>query len=268
MPTIEIDGASAFYGTGGADWQQGRPCVVLLHGAGMDHSVWALQARSLARHGWNVAAPDLPGHGSSDDVEGITRIEHYAAWTASLVRALTPEPVALVGHSMGACIGLTLAATQPDLTLAVALVGSGTAMPVNDALLHDTANAPGRAHRFIAAFGHDRGSHFGGAQAPGVWLLGNAIALLERCDPAVLHRDFSACNAWNGADLPAAIKSPALVLAADGDRMTPPAAGRKLAESIEGARYRQIPNAGHMMMSEAPTATTRTLREFLAPLAS
>ena len=42
-----------------------RPDVVLVHGAGMDRTVWTLQARYLAHHGRNVLALDLPGHGRS-----------------------------------------------------------------------------------------------------------------------------------------------------------------------------------------------------------
>ena len=41
------------------------PLIVLLHGAGMDHTVWALQTRYLAHHGRSVLAVDLPGHGRS-----------------------------------------------------------------------------------------------------------------------------------------------------------------------------------------------------------
>ena len=87
--------------------------VVLVHGAALDHSVWALQARALAQHGWNVAAPDLPGHGRSEDAEGTDSIEGYAGWLERFIVALGASEVALVGHSMGACITLTLAASAP-----------------------------------------------------------------------------------------------------------------------------------------------------------
>ncbi len=36
--------------------------MILIHGVLCDHSVWALQSRYLANHGWNVLAIDLPGH--------------------------------------------------------------------------------------------------------------------------------------------------------------------------------------------------------------
>ena len=48
MPEIESGGTTAFYGTGGANWTHTGDPIVLVHGAGMDHSVWAVQARDLA----------------------------------------------------------------------------------------------------------------------------------------------------------------------------------------------------------------------------
>jgi pimeloyl-ACP methyl ester carboxylesterase len=39
-----------------------KPTVVFIHGVLNDHSVWILQSRYLANHGWNVLAVDLPGH--------------------------------------------------------------------------------------------------------------------------------------------------------------------------------------------------------------
>ena len=58
-----LDGLYAY--TGGKPFDAARPCVVFLHGAQHDHSVWILQSRYLAHHGYSVLALDLPGHGRS-----------------------------------------------------------------------------------------------------------------------------------------------------------------------------------------------------------
>ncbi len=261
-PRVDVDGRSIGYGDGGVAWREGLGTVVLVHGAALDHSVWALQARALAQHGWNVAAPDLPGHGRSEDAEGTDSIEGYAGWLERFIVALGASEVALVGHSMGACIALTLAATVPQRVRALALLGSGPTLNVNDSLLHDTTNDPQQATRFITAFGHAQEAHFGGSEAPGVWMLGAGMALLERCDPHVLERDFHACNAWEGEALAPSVEAPTLVLSGAGDRMTPPGAGRALAESIPNGEFEILPNVGHMMMSESPGKVTRSLRSF------
>ena len=63
---LRVDGKAVFAATGGRDFAADRPVVVMIHGAGMDHVVWALQARSLAFRGRSVLALDLPGHGRSE----------------------------------------------------------------------------------------------------------------------------------------------------------------------------------------------------------
>ncbi len=275
MREFEIRGLRASCSTGGVDWRPERPLALLLHGAGSDRTVWALQARSLAQHGWNVAAPDLPGHGASGDADGISTIADYANWTvefaAAAAEAAGSETVAVVGHSMGACIAVDAAALMADRIGRLALLGAGETLRVNPGLLADTLKRPLNAHRFIAAFGHGAGAHFGGAETPGLWMLGSTMALLDRCSPAVLHRDFAACNAWEGRDNAAGIACPTLVVAGAKDRMTPPRAGRALAERIGGGGSRDsigdgfvtVADAGHMLMAEAPGAVTRCLRGFL-----
>lgn len=277
MPEFEIAGRKVCCGAGGVAWRPGQPLALLLHGAGCDHTVWALQARWLAQHGWNVAAPDLPGHGWSDDVDGISTIGGYAAWTADLAAAATKQAgsqeLALVGHSMGACIAVDTASRLDPPASGIALFGAGETLRVNPGLLADTLKRPLDAHRFIAAFGHGPAAHFGGAESPGLWMLGATMALLDRCKPQVLHRDFAACNEWEGSESAPLVTCPALVVSGSKDRMTPPRAGRALADRIGAsvtngnsrgrADFVTITDAGHMVMAEAPGAVTRCLRKFL-----
>jgi pimeloyl-ACP methyl ester carboxylesterase len=267
MPDINLNQASIHYSTGGVAWHSDRPVLLMLHGAGCDHTVWALQARAMAQHGWKVAAPDLPGHGRSTDEPGLNSIQALADWTARFLDALGAPSAAVVGHSMGACIALTLAARHPERVRALALIGMGETMRVNPELLDDSLNHKERANAFVAAFGHGRGAHFGGAAAPGIWMLGATLALLERCPPAVLHRDFAACDAWEAAPWAPQVRCPALVLSGEADRMAPARSGQVLASRIPGARFAELPGTGHMLMAENPGGVTAALRAFLDPLA-
>lgn len=278
MRELVVDGQRVFYATGGRDPQPHRPRLVMLHGAGADHTVWASQARHFAHHDWDVVAVDLPGHGASEDQPANDTIAAMAEWLDQFLIALGEGPLVIVGHSMGACIALTWTAltgralTGTELTRAsgatgnpigLALLGAGERMPVNDALLNDTLEQPARAHAFITAFGHGRPAHFGVSQSPGMWTLGTGRALLERSDPAVLHRDFAACNQWSSHGLGEAIRCPTLVLAGAADRMTPARSGRSLAATIPGSRFEVLPAVGHMMTAEAPREVTATLDRFL-----
>jgi pimeloyl-ACP methyl ester carboxylesterase len=47
--------------TGGKAFDATQPTLVFIHGVLNDHSVWILQTRYLAHHGFNVLAIDLPG---------------------------------------------------------------------------------------------------------------------------------------------------------------------------------------------------------------
>src|SRR6476661_3950074 len=109
----EIDGAPAYAYTGGKAFDARQPTIVFLHGAQNDHSVWALQSRYFAWHGWNVLAPDLPGHGLSGG-EALSTVEDMADWILDLLDAAGARQALLVGHSMGSLIALETAHRAPD----------------------------------------------------------------------------------------------------------------------------------------------------------
>src|SRR5262245_26803712 len=63
---LKLNGRRVYAATGGRTLDPAKPAVLLVHGAGMDHTVWQLPARWLAWHGHSVLAVDLPGHGRSE----------------------------------------------------------------------------------------------------------------------------------------------------------------------------------------------------------
>ncbi len=105
------------------------PLVVLLHGAGMNRSVWSQQTRWLAHHGTRALAVDLPGHGDSEG-PALPSVGDLAAWAAALADALG-DRIHVIGHSMGAFIALEAAATSPDRVASVVLLGVGATMAVH-----------------------------------------------------------------------------------------------------------------------------------------
>uniref|UniRef100_UPI0035B10921 alpha/beta fold hydrolase n=1 Tax=Zoogloea sp. TaxID=49181 RepID=UPI0035B10921 len=110
---LTLAGQGACCYTGGRAFDAARPTVVFIHGAGHDHSVWTLQSRYFASHGWNVLAPDLPGHGQSAGPQ-LTSIEALADWVLALLAELQIAGATLVGHSMGSLIALEAAARAPN----------------------------------------------------------------------------------------------------------------------------------------------------------
>jgi pimeloyl-ACP methyl ester carboxylesterase len=228
----------------------------------MDHTVWALQGRHLAFHGWNALAIDLPGHGCSRALPPAGSIEAIAD---GLLDALGgTQPLHLVGHSMGALAALAAAARHPDRVASLCLLGSAARLPVHPALLALAAAHDSKAVELMCDWAFGPRGQVGGNPHPGGWLQGSARALLRRGDPAALGADLAACNAYaSGAEHAALVGCPTLLVMAALDHMTPPKAARALAAAVPGARTVTIPGAGHMMMSEAPEEKLQALRTLL-----
>ena len=140
---IKVQGEDAYCYTNNREIDPARESVVFIHGAGMDHTVWTMYARHFARHGRNVVAVDLPGHGRS---EGDPRasVEAMADWIVDLLDALGLESAALAGHSLGSLVALDCASRHPARTRALAMVGTSAPMPVSEAIL-DAAKADDHA---------------------------------------------------------------------------------------------------------------------------
>ena len=103
----------AYAYTGGKAFDAALPCVVFVHGALNDHSVWTLLARWFAHHGHGVLAVDLPGHGRSGGAP-LASVEALADWLLALLDAAGVRRAAFVGHSMGSLIALEAAARAPQ----------------------------------------------------------------------------------------------------------------------------------------------------------
>src|SRR3954469_3067292 len=131
---LPVNGVETFVATGGREFEVSPPTVVLLHGAGFDHSAWALHSRWFAHHGYGVLAPDLPGHGRSSGAP-LRTIGDMADWTAALLQAAGAAKATLVVHSMGSLIALQPAARHPAMVSALGLIGTAAAMSVGSDLL-------------------------------------------------------------------------------------------------------------------------------------
>jgi len=261
---IDLSSGSAFAATGGRVFDKNLPAVLLLHGAGMDRTVWSLQARYLAHHGRAVLALDLPGHGKSAG-PALNSIPEMADWVAKLLDKTEIPQAALVGHSMGALIALDLAARRPERVRTLALLGIAERMPVHPDLQAAADRNEELAAELITSWGHGRRGQVGGHPAPGLWMAGSAIRLIDRAADSVLAGDLAACNTYGEAKArAAAVRCPTLFLLGAADRMTPVAKAKPLIDAIAGARVVvTLPSAGHMMMTEQPDAVTDALRDFV-----
>jgi pimeloyl-ACP methyl ester carboxylesterase len=237
--------------------------VVFVHGAANDHSVFALQSRYFAYHGLNVYAVDLPGHGQSNG-QALTSVEALADWLVAFLDAVNAKNVSLIGHSLGSLIALETAARYPERVGKVALLATAVPMTVSAELLAAAAANDHVAFEMINSWSFSLPRHLGGNRWPGVWMTGNAMRLMERMQPNVLHADLVACRDYaNGLRAAAMVRCPALLLLGGRDIMAPTKATRELAKILGDARIVTLAECGHSMMSEEPDAVLDELRRFL-----
>jgi len=259
---LSVHGKKVYAATGGKAFDPALPAVVFLHGAGCDHTVWALQTRWFAWHGRSVLAVDLPGHGRSEG-PALDEIGALADWVVALLDAARVQSAALVGHSMGALVSLETAARRPDRVRALALCGCAAEMPVSEKLLNPALAGEHLAYELITAWGLGRRAQIGGAEAPGTWMAGGTLRLLEHGKKGVVGIDLRACDRYKGtAAAVAKVKVPTVLVLGDNDRMSPPKAAAPLA-AIPGAKTILIEKAGHMLMTEQPGRTLDALRTLL-----
>jgi pimeloyl-ACP methyl ester carboxylesterase len=249
---LSVNGIETFIATGGREFDSSQPTVVLLHGAGFDHTTWALHSRWFAHHGHSVLAPDLPGHGRSAGAP-LPTIAGMADWTAALLDAAGVAAARLVGHSMGSLIALETAARHPAKISALGLIGTAAAMSVGPDLLKAAEANDRAAVDMVSIWGLGYQAELGGSLAPGLWMHIGAQRVLEQCRPGVLFNDLSACNAYQNALAAAAkVTVPTTLILGERDMMTPAKAGKALAAALPNSRTVVLRGAGHMMMVERP----------------
>jgi len=253
----------AYVYTGGKPFDAAKPCVVFIHGAANDHSVWTLQARYFAHHGWSALAVDLPGHGKSFGNAKQT-IAQYSDWLINLLDNGGIANAVLVGHSMGSLVALDCAARHAARVSKLVLLGSSAPMPVSDVLLDAAKDNPAEAFDMLNIWGHAPQLKWGRNPTPGTSSMMAYKRLLEQSRPGVLFNDLSACHAFQPDDaLFTAVNAPTLVIAGTRDMMTPAKSAQALALHIK-ARTVVLDDCGHAMMQEAPDKVLDALRGFLA----
>lgn len=256
---VTVDGFVAHASTGGVELVGDDPVVLMIHGAGMDSTVWQLQTRYLAHRGFRAVAVDLPGHGRSHG-DAIGSVAEMADWGARFVGAAGFDSVHLVGHSMGTFVALELASRHPELVRSITLCGTATGMPVHPELLDAAEHDLPRAAALMAAWGHAKPAHVGQNPTPGLWMTGGARALVEQSRPGVLATDFRACMAYHGAEEAAAsVRCPATVVIGQGDKMAPATGGHAIGHALPSAEVVELADTGHQMMTENPRAVKQAI---------
>ena len=260
---FDVQGRVAYAYTGGKPWADAPRCVVFVHGALNDHSVWTLLARWYAHHGYRVLAVDQPGHGRSDGPP-LASVEALADWLLALLDAAGVKSAHLVGHSMGSLIALEAASRAPERVDGLVMVGTAVPMKVSDALLATARDDPARAIEMVNAFSHSGIASKPSYPGPGAWLRGGASALMHRIQDGdegnLFELDFRVCDAYaGGLEAAARVTCKSTLVVGSRDVMTPARATKELANVLRATVTRVA--SGHALMQEAPDAVLNAMRQ-------
>ena len=252
------------------------PPVLFIHGAGMLAHVWSLIAPGLLP-GWRLLAPDLRGHGASDWVTPPRYvIEDFVGDLLGLLDLLAPQPIVLVGHSMGGRIAAWLAAQHPQRVRGLVLVDTRlTALSQERVQLwrgvrtgrgtrrgHATRTAAMASFRITpeepgipAPVWEHLAHHAVAERTPGDWAL--------RFDRAVLQIEGSRIADLTGL-LPSIRCRTLIMRGADSDVLEA-TKGAAMAAALSDCRVQVFPGGHHFVLAH-PERVAAALREFLLSL--
>jgi len=241
------------------------PPVVLLHGVGLNQSIWAEEVKAL-KSDFQIITYDLLGHGRSAPAAANAPLSDWVTQLKGVVRDLALENFVLVGFSFGGLIAQAYAAGHPHLIDKLVLMStvydrSETERASVLARL-EVARREGPQATIPAALSRWFSPEFAGNRPEimkqyEVVLRGNNAASFLSAYECFATADRELVGAL------AAFNRPALVMTGELDTGSTPAMARKLAGMIPEAGCSIIKGGRHMMPVEMPDEVNSVLRRFL-----
>ena len=233
------------------------PAIVLVRGLDSGTERWLPTARILARR-HRVVFVDLPGHGVSTMPGQFSLERATRALDAALARA-SPEPVVLVGHSLGGLVAAAEACARPGRVRALVLIETAL-RPQAEGAERRTALAaldrdyPGALRQIYGAFGRDS------AQDEALY---REVAAL---DPAVVKPWIRLAFATDLSARVARLQCPLLVVLAPrswpkGEPWVEAAAALGFG-AVPRVRAVRMDSCGHFVMLDRPGELARLIGRF------
>jgi pimeloyl-ACP methyl ester carboxylesterase len=251
------------------------PPLVLVHGLGGCAANWRAIAPAFAPER-RVIVPELPGHGGSEPLPGVSSLDPFAEAVLAVLEAEDALPAPWVGHSLGGLVGLRAAVRRPAAVTGIVLAaaaGISSATRLAEATV--TALGLVKPGRLL---GRRRArvsrSRLGRTVAFGWWGVADPAGLDPELAEAFLagppqHTDtLSAGRALVATDPRLELDRvgcPCICLWGADDNWVPLQDGIEYARRLR-APLRSIAGCGHLLIGERPELVVRAVREFLAGL--
>jgi 3-oxoadipate enol-lactonase len=224
------------------------PPLVLMHGFGLDRSIWqALAVQHLGDQ--QVILPDLRGHGESDAPQGPYSMPLMAQDIAALLDLLEVDQTIICGHSMSGYVALAFAEQYAHKLAGFAMITSNAGAD----------SAEKRAGRYTmidnvrkqgsAAVAESLAPRLSHKQA----VINLTKTLINKTSPEGLIGALEGMAARKDRTaLLSEIVVPALVVAGEDDQITDYEDARCMAQTLPKGEFLGIAGTAHMPMVEAP----------------
>lgn len=235
-----------------------HPTVVLLHGVGLDRSVWEPLTELIGEQ-HDVVALDLPGHGGRPPVSAGITLRDLADGVAESI----PIGSHVVGFSLGALVAQHLAVKRPELVRTLTCVSS-----VCDRTPDERAAVLARLKAAEAAL--DASSEasiqrwYDGTDVPESIIAHTREVLLANDEESFLacYRVFATADAEIARHL-GSIAVPTLAITGAEDPGSTPEMSRRLAAAVPEGSVVIVPDARHMLPVQDPAALAAHLTAFI-----
>ena len=252
MPVVERQGRSIHFSRAGDG-----PSILLIPGLGAGSRLFGTLPRRFARNGFTCAAIDPVGLKPSSPLPNGIFDFTQAAHDVLAVAATLPQPVTLVGTSLGGKVALCAASMQNDCVDKLVMLCSSAIQ---------TARSKRVYRWFELVCTEIEGKHLGELTAP--FLFGDTFLtqkagvvdnIIRSTKPDAESRAFMqmqalALQSFDGQVLCPSIKIPTLCLAGSEDTLTQPHEVAATAAMIPNAQHKSLAGAGHSLLLESVEA--------------
>lgn len=255
MPTITVKDVKTHY----REWGNSDTTLLMLHGWGADSTHYTEVGPTLAKAGYRVIVPDLPGFGSSGYPPKAWSISDYRNWLKALTEELGLKSFILFGHSFGGRISIKYSINFPYQLKALILCGSAGIKPnpatIKRKVIELTAEVGKRAFSLpglknAAPFARKVLYKLAGSrdynEAQGVMKETIVKALEEDLTPLLGQISVPTFLLWGGVD-----------------DATPVSDGKKMNSLIKDSVFKVLEGERHNLPKYAPEKTAAEIESFL-----
>lgn len=262
----------------------GEPTVLLLPTWTIIHCrFWKMQVPYLARH-FRVLTYDGPGNGRSDRVTDPARYtpDAYAEYALAVLDECAVESAVVVGMSLGAQYGVTLASRAPERVAGLALIGLAlplTPPSADRAEISEHFDQPYPEDvsgwgKYNLAYWHDHYADFLEfffsqcfSEPHSTKPIEDSVGWGLQTDADVLEAEaFHPGPELDWAEMLARLTCPTLVVHGSLDRVQPHARGVEAAR-LSGGTLLTMERSGHIPNVRDPVKVNLALREFIERVA-